>query len=257
MFDFAPWQRWAVWGIVSLAIFFAIPNFFPEKTVASWPSFLPKQQLNLGLDLRGGSHILLEADVRDVAAQWLRTLEESVRLELRSRDGGDRIEVGDMSTQGGRLSFIVRNPAQLDAAVERLRTLTRPTGMSGQRDVDVSVVDGTRIVLSPTAAGTRMALNQAMDQAVEIIRRRIDELGTREPTIIRQGSDRIVVQVPGLQDPTALKALLGKTAKLEFKLVDLAADAAGVAAGRPEPVFARLPSFWGQVCRRATQDHFG
>jgi len=232
MFDFSPWQRWAVWGIVLVAALFAVPNFFPEKTVATWPSFLPKQQLNLGLDLRGGSHILLEADAKDVAAQRLQTLEDSVRAELRSRDGGDRIEIGDMSTQGGRLSFIVRNPAQLDAAVERLRTLTRPTGMSGQRDVDVSVVDGTRIVLAPTAAGTRLALNQAMDQAVEIIRRRIDELGTREPTIVRQGDNRIVVQVPGLQDPSELKALIGKTAKLEFKMVDVDVPAADLQAGR-------------------------
>ena len=85
--------------------------------------------------------------------------------------------------------------------------------------------------MTPTQAGLDQAIDQAMDDATEVVRKRIDELGTREPTIIRQGTDRIVVQVPGLQNPQALKALLGKTAKLEFKLVDLTADPAQVAQG--------------------------
>lgn len=238
MFDFPKWQRIGIWALLLVGALFALPNFFPEKTVARWPSFVPRAQLNLGLDLRGGSHILLEADPADVAKQRLQTLEEEVRGELRR---GDRIETGDMSLAGGRLAFAVRDPAKLDAAVERLRAITRPTGLSGQRDFDVSVVDGNRVVLTATAAGNRVAVNQAMEQAVEIIRRRIDELGTREPTIIRQGDTRIVVQVPGLQDPSALKALIGKTAKLEFKLVDIDAGAEQLAAGRAGPGSEVLP----------------
>ena len=231
MLDFPKWKIWGILVVVAIGVLLAVPNFFPEKTVAAWPSFVPKDQVNLGLDLRGGSHILLEAETSDVAKQRLDTLEDSARAELRDAAGG-RIGFGDMSRNEGRLSFLVRNVADVDRAVEAMRTLSRPVGVTGTRDVDVAVVDGNRIVLTPTAGGLTTAVDQAMAQAVEVIRRRIDELGTREPTIIRQGTNRIVVQVPGLQDPTALKALLGKTAKLEFKLVDTDADPAEVARGR-------------------------
>src|SRR6185312_245797 len=124
-----------------------------------------------------------------------------------------------------------RDVTRLDAAVERIRTLTQPVGLGGQRDWNVQVVDSSRIVLTPTSSGLATATNSAMDVATEIVRKRIDELGTREPSIVRQGANRIDVQVPGLKDPEALKALLGKTAKLEFKLVDFTADPAQVAQG--------------------------
>lgn len=231
MLDFPPWKTWGIVLTVLVGVLFAVPNFFPESTVARWPSFVPRAQVNLGLDLRGGSHILLEADTSDIAKQRLGVIEESVRSELRQGDGG-RIAIGDVSTSGGRLTFMLRDAGQLDQAVERMRQLTRPVGVTGQRDWDVSVIDGSRIVLTPTQSGMSAAVDSAMEQAVEVIRRRIDEMGTREPTIIRQGENRIVVQVPGLQDPAALKALLGKTAKLEFKMVDVNASPEDVAQGR-------------------------
>lgn len=231
MLDFPPWKTWGIVLTVLIGVLFAVPNFFPESTVARWPSFVPRAQVNLGLDLRGGSHILLEADTADIAKQRLGVIEESVRSELRQGDGG-RIAIGDVSTSGGRLTFMLRDAGQLDQAVERMRRLTRPVGVTGQRDWDVSVVDGSRIVLTPTQSGMNAAVDSAMEQAVEVIRRRIDEMGTREPTIIRQGENRIVVQVPGLQDPAALKALLGKTAKLEFKMVDVGVSPEDVAQGR-------------------------
>lgn len=231
MLDFPPWKTWTIILTVLVGLIFSIPNFFPEATVAKWPSFVPHGQINLGLDLRGGSHILLEADTGDIAKQRLEVIEESVRSELRQGDGG-RIAIGDVSTAGGKLSFMLRDPSQLDRTVERMRTLTRPVGITGQRDWDVSVVDGSRIVLSPTGSGMKAAVDSAMQQAVEVIRRRIDEMGTREPNIVRQGENRIVVQVPGLQDPAALKSLLGKTAKLEFKMVDVRAAPDDVKQGR-------------------------
>ena len=240
MLGFPPLQRWAILAVIALGVIFSLPNFFSEATLKQFPAFLPRAQVNLGLDLRGGSYILLEASPADVAAQRLQTLDEEVRAELRRTDNGARIETGDLSLQGGKLSFLLRNPADVDRAVERLRTLTRPSG-GGTRDVEVSVVDGSRLVIAPTTSGLRVAVNQAMDQAVEVVRRRIDELGTKEPTIIRQGDTRIVVQVPGLQDPGALKALIGKTAKLEFKLVDLDANPADLAAGRAPPGSQVLP----------------
>jgi preprotein translocase subunit SecD len=230
MLDFPRWKVWSIWLVILLGIAFAVPSMFPKSEVANWPKWAPRTQINLGLDLAGGSQLLLEADSRDAAKQRLQAKEDEVTTELRR--GDPRIAIGDVSTQGGRLSFMVREPAQLDAAVERMRTLSRPQGLTGQRDWDVSVVDSTRIVLTPTEEGTAKALKDSMTVARDVVRRRIDPSGTKEITVINQGQKRILVQVPGVEDPDALKALIGQTARLEFKLVDLTADPAQVAEGR-------------------------
>ena len=229
MLDFPRWKIVSIVLFMAIGVLLSLPSFVPEATATRWGiGGLPR--INLGLDLSGGSHLMLEADTTDLAKQNIAKMEEQVRTEMRRAD--PPIAIGDISTTGGRLSFFVRDGNQIDAAVERIRTLTQPSGMTGQRDWNVQVVDSTRIVLTPTDAGLRQATDSAMQVATEVVRKRIDEMGTKEPTIIRQGSDRIIVQVPGLQDPAALKALIGKTAKLEFKLVDLTADPAGVAQGR-------------------------
>ncbi|MBA3898564.1 MAG: protein translocase subunit SecD, partial [Sphingomonadaceae bacterium] len=229
MLDFPRWKIWGILLILATGVLLAIPSLMPEATANQLGlSRLPR--INLGLDLSGGSHLLLEAETSDVAKQRLDSMEDSVRTEMRRAT--PKIDIGDISTANGALAFFVRDTMQLDAAVEKARALTAPVGVTGQRDWDVAVVDSTRVVMTPTKAGLSAAVESAMQVATEVVRRRIDELGTKEPTIIRQGGDRIVVQVPGLQDPAALKALLGKTAKLEFKLVDLTADPAEVAKGR-------------------------
>ena len=231
MLDFPRWKIWAI-GLTLLAgVLLAVPNFFSEAQVRAWPSWAPHSQLNLGLDLRGGSYLLLEADTADVARTRLESLDDSVRSDLR----GANIATSDIAVAGGRLSFLLANPGDLDRAMERMRDLTRPVGTTGQRDYDVTAVDGNRIQLTPTDSGIASAIETGMATEVEVIRRRIDALGTREPDIRRQGDSRILVQVPGLQDPTALKALIGKTAKLEFKLVDTDADPAAVAQGHAPP----------------------
>ncbi len=191
---------------------------------------MPSARISLGLDLSGGSQLLLEADSVDAAKQRIAAMEDTVATELRR--GTPKIEIGDISTSGGRLSFLVRDPTQLDTAVERLRTLTQPVGLTGTRDWDVSVIDSTRIVLTPTQSGNTKALRDAMTVARDVVRRRIDPQGTKEVTVINQGERRILVQVPGVEDPEALKALIGQTARLEFKLVDLTADPQQVAQGR-------------------------
>ncbi|MGD9810250.1 MAG: protein translocase subunit SecD [Sphingobium sp.] len=229
MLNFPRWKIWLVGLALLVGAVFAVPTFLPSQTFNRLPSVL-QAKVNLGLDLSGGSHILLEADPAEVAKQRLQNMEEQVRTELRR--GNPRIAIGDISRSGGKLSFMVRDQSQIDAAVERIRPLTQGAGLTGQRDFNVEVVDSNTIVMTPTQAGIDNALDQAMDVAKEVIDRRINELGTREPTIIRQGTNRIVVQVPGLQDPTELKDLLGQTAKLEFKLVDYTADPAEVAQGR-------------------------
>lgn len=239
MLDFPRWKVWTVMLTVLASLLLAVPSFVPESWIARVGDPESAPRINLGLDLSGGSHILLEADTADVSRQRLVLMEETVRAEMRR--GEPRIAIGDISTSGGRVAFMVRDVAQLDAAMERIRPLTQPVGIGGQRDWNIAVVDSTRIVLTPTSAGLASAIDSAMEVATEVVRKRIDELGTKEPTIIREGSERIVVQVPGLQNPEELKALLGRTAKLEFKLVDLAADPAQVAAGRAPPGSEVLP----------------
>ncbi|KQX26274.1 MULTISPECIES: protein translocase subunit SecD [unclassified Sphingomonas] len=229
MLDFPRWKIWSICLLLAVGVLLSLPSFIPES-VAERAGLSGLPRINLGLDLSGGSHLMLEADTADLAKQNIAKMEEQVRTEMRRAD--PPIAIGDISTTGGRLSFFVRDASQIDAAVERIRTLTQPSGMTGQRDWDVQVVDSTRMVLTPTQQGLNQATDAAMQVATEVVRKRIDEMGTREPTIIRQGAERIVVQVPGLQDPAALKALLGRTAKLEFKLVDLTADPAAVAQGR-------------------------
>jgi preprotein translocase subunit SecD len=222
MLDFPRWKVWGVTLLCLVGILFAIPSFFPASQVANWPGFIPSARINLGLDLAGGSHLLLEGDTSQVAKQQLEAMEEIMRTELRR--ASPRIEIGEISTAGGRLSFMVRNPAQVDAAVEIARNQTQPVGLGGQRDWSVNVVDTSRIVMEPSASGIDAALNRAMDTAREVVYNRVDPDGTREVTVVRQGARRILVQVPGLQDPEGLKQLLGKTARLDFKLVDLAGD---------------------------------
>ncbi len=217
MLDFPLWKRVWLWGVTLVFALAAVPSLV-SLAGGSWPSVLPQPMVNLGLDLAGGSHILLEANPDQVARQRLETKEEEVRNAL--RDAEPRIRVSDMSAARNQLSFVVEDPKQVDAARGVLEPLTTGVGYSGQRDWTIQVVDGNRFVLEQTRAGLSAAVDSAMDAATEVVRKRIDALGTREPTIIRQGNDRIVVDVPGLKDPQALKDLLGKTAELEFKLVD-------------------------------------
>ncbi|GAA3793930.1 hypothetical protein GCM10022600_14020 [Qipengyuania pelagi] len=230
MLDFPTWKKTWLWLITAVAILAALPSLV-SMTSAKWPEALPDPTVNLGLDLAGGSHILLEAEPSQVAAQRLENLEEAVRTALRQAE--PRIRIGDVSTADGRLTFMVEDMGEVDRARELILPLVNGNGMV--REWDLSMVDETRFVLTPTEQGLEQAVTDAMDSATEVVRKRIDSLGTREPTIIRQGDTRIVVQVPGLQDPDALKELLGQTARLEFKLVDQTALPSDVAAGVAPP----------------------
>lgn len=230
MLDFPRWKTFSLTLILVFGVMVSLPSLLPKNVMEYWPSFLPEETVNLGLDLAGGSHILLEADPNDIVQQQTENMEESVRNVLATSKPA--IRIGEISRSNGVLSFMLRDAKQVDAAREAILPLTNGAGLTGQRDWDIEVRDTSRFVLTPTGAGLDQAVEDAMNSAIEVVRRRIDELGTREPTIIRQGSERIVVQVPGLQDPEELKLLLGKTAKLEFKLVDNAADPNETTAGR-------------------------
>ncbi len=227
MLDFPKWKVWSVSLIILLGVLLAIPSLIPPGNPAL--RYLPGARINMGLDLAGGSQLLLEADQKDSLKQRLAAMEDQATTELRRTD--PKIEVGNVSTSGGRVAFTVREPTQVDSAVERMRALTQPVGMTGKRDWDVAVVDGTTVTLTPTEEGNRTSLADAMTVARDVVRRRIDPSGTKEITVINQGADRILVQVPGVEDPEALKSLIGQTARLEFKLVDLQADQAQLARG--------------------------
>jgi preprotein translocase subunit SecD len=239
MLDFPRWKVTLLWLIVALGVFLSIPSLIASTSLADkWPNWLPHYRINLGLDLAGGSHLLLEADSGDAQKLRLQSMEDAVATELRH---DPRIDVGDISTAGGRLSFLVRDPTKVDAAVERLRKLTQPVGLTGNRDWDVQVVDSTRVVLTPTQSGTIKAMKDAMSVARDVVRRRIDPGGTKEITVVTEGNNRILVEVPGVENPEQLKKLIGQTARLEFKLVDLSANPADVQAGRAPPGSQVLP----------------
>jgi preprotein translocase subunit SecD len=239
MLEFPRWKVWLISLVIAAGVLLSIPSLLAGTPYAHfWPKWLPQYRISLGLDLAGGSHLLLEADAGDMLKQRLQSMDDSVATELR-RD--PQIDVGDISTAGGRLSFMVRDPRQVDAAVERMRALTRPVALTGNRDWDVSVVDSTRIVLTPTASGTAQAFKDAMGVARDVVRRRIDPSGTKEITVITEGNNRILVQVPGQDDPEALKKLIGQTARLEFKLVDLSANPQDAQQGRAPPGSQVLP----------------
>ena len=231
MLDFPRWKQIWFWFLTLAACAAALPSIFSVSGLP-WPSALPSPKINLGLDLAGGSHLLLEANADQVVTQRLESMEESVRSKVRLNG---KLRIGEISNRDGALSFMVEDPSQVDTMRELVLPLTSGAGLTGKRDWDIKVVDTSRFVLTPTKEGIDQAITQAMDTATEVVRKRIDALGTREPTIIREGAQRIVVQVPGLKDPTALKNLLGQTAKLEFKLVDIAALPSDVARGIAPP----------------------
>jgi preprotein translocase subunit SecD len=163
MLDFPRWKVVSIWLTIAVLCALAIPSLLPQRITDQWGSF-PHPRINLGLDLAGGSYLLLEADVNDVASNRLEAMREQVQTEMRRQK--PRIEIGDISTRGGRLSFLLRDPSQVDAARERLLSITGGgVGMTGQREWDIQVVDSSRLVLTPTKAGLDQAIDTAMGDA--------------------------------------------------------------------------------------------
>lgn len=221
MLHFAPWKVVAIIVATLAGCWLAAPNVMPQSWLAVMPSWLPHKAMTLGLDLQGGSHLLLEVDQAAVVKAKVDGLRDDVRRSLRDA----KIGYTNLGIQNGGVSVTIRNTADLPQALTTLNPLALPAGGSvfgagSLRTVEIVSKDDGTITLTPTEAGIRDRMSRAVDQSIEIVRRRVDELGTTEPNIQRQGSDRVLVQVPGLQNPTRLKELLGTTAKLEFRLVD-------------------------------------
>ena len=202
----------------------------------------------LGLDLQGGSHILLEVDQNDIRKQRLDTLRDDVRRTLRDA----RINWANPPVvRGNSVEVRLREGNDFTAGYAKLRELSQPLGGvlqgNGQRTLEVADAGGGLIRLTPTDAAVIERARQTVDQSIPIIEKRINELGLVEPTIQREGTDRILVQVPGLGDPRRLLEILGRTAKLEFRMVDNSMCAAGRAA---RPGAGRIP----RCCTRREGD---
>ena len=216
MLHFVRWKQIAIVLSVVLGITFLLPSFFAKETVASWPSFVPRAQINLGLDLRGGAHLLLSMETAEVRKDWLDTLRDDARKRLRDA----KIAVTGIGIANNALQVRLAKAEDGDAAFKELRGLVQQTGdlirgFAGT-DLDVRKAEGGVIVITPTEAGLQHRITDAISAAIETVRRRVDFTGTTEAQIVRQGSDRILVQVPGLQDTAPLKELIGKTARLTF-----------------------------------------
>lgn len=238
-----PWKVWTVVVVLLASLVIAIPNLFNRETVAAWPDFLPKGQINLGLDLQGGSHLLLEVGVDTVIDERLEELVGEVRLALRR----ERIGYRGLGVQYGMVRFTLTEPGDSDRAMELLGELnpllpSTAFGIGTAREFAVEDNGEGRLAIGFSEEGRGERVRAAVNQSLEVVRRRIDELGTREPTIQRQGDDRILVQVPGERDPTAIKNLLGRTARLTFQMVDTEASLADAEAGRLPPGTVLLPS---------------
>ena len=239
MLHFPQWKVILVIGIVTAGIVFALPNVFPRATMAEMPSWLPHHQVNLGLDLQGGAHLLYQLDEDEMIDDWLGNIRDDVRETLRR----NRIPYTDLAQNLATrtVSVKIREGGDLDKAYAELRKLSVPVGgtlggFSGARNLDVDHSGDNGIVLKVTDPGLNYRMSSAIEASIETIRRRVDAFGTTEPSIQRQGRNRVLVQVPGISDVERLKKLIGETGKLEFKLVDPAANATQVAESKQVPI---------------------
>jgi preprotein translocase subunit SecD len=218
MLFFTRWKAAAIVLTALLVCLCAVPSFFAEGTVRTWPTWA-QRHIVLGLDLQGGSSLLLEVDTKEVRKERLQAIADDVLRTLRQA----RIPFTGRAVHGNGVDVRITRDSDVQPALEKLRELSQPLsgilGSSGQRSVDITENAGV-ITLTPSDAAITERIRQAVDQSIQIVERRVNELGLVEPTIQREGIARILVQVPGLQDPSRLKEMLGKTAKLDFRMVD-------------------------------------
>lgn len=215
MYKFSKAKIYLILFVCFLGVFYSVPNFVKDK------SALPDwwQPVNLGLDLQGGSHLLLEVETDVVLKERMLSNADSVRQALREK----RIRYLSLKANAENVTFKVPNIADESKAISVIKKI--------DRDLVVEKVDD-KIELTYSEEAFKQLILKTVDQSIEIVRRRIDELGTKEPTIQRQGKNRILVQLPGVENPEAVKTLLGKTAKLSFHLVDDRSSVSDARRGR-------------------------
>jgi preprotein translocase subunit SecD len=229
MLYFANWKVLLICGVCLLGVLLSALNLLTPAQLAYLPSYARKQ-VALGLDLRGGSYLLLQVDIAAAQRERLNTTIDSVRNTLRDA----HIGYTGLNVEGDAITFTIRETDRIEEAKRDLAKI--------DPDLTVEIApDGTG-TMKFSAVATETRRRQAVEQSIEIIRRRIDETGTKEPTIQREGQDRILVQLPGVDNPERVKALLGRTAKLTFQLVDQSVTVEDARRGRLPPGDEILPS---------------
>jgi SecD/SecF fusion protein len=234
MLYFSRWKTISIWLVVLLGVIFALPNMLPQSTLDNMPNWLPKRPMTLGLDLQGGSHILLSVDRQDLITERLNATRDDIRTLLRDA----KIGYTGLSGTGRTVQVRIREANEVDAARKALAQLSQPvtSGVFGTSTISELTLDEPEPGLlryTLTEEGIDYRVSSAVTQSIEVLGRRVNELGTTEPIIQRQGADRILVQVPGLQDPQRLKEILGQTAKLTFQMVDQSVPIQEAIQGRP------------------------
>jgi preprotein translocase subunit SecD len=234
MLHIARWKAVAIVMTTLLICMFGVPNLLSPATVKDWPKWAQRHVV-LGLDLQGGSHLLLEVDTAQVRNEKVLQLVDEVRKVLREA----KVGLTQAPVRRGDSVEVRIRESDLQQGLTKLRELSQPLGgllsATGQRTVDINNVGGGLVRLTLSEPAILERVRQAVDQSIQVVTRRVDELGTVEPVIQRQGVDRILIQVPGLGDPTELIKLLGKTAKLEFRMVDQTMTVEQAQATRPPP----------------------
>jgi len=212
-------SRWVIVtyaAIILFGIIAAFPNLLTHQQLAALPDWVPKRQVTLGLDLSGGSHLVLEVDAKALKASRVGSLLNDVRGRLRS----ENIQAQSVQRTGDGVNVMIADAAERGRALTALRGLITMVGRAGFGTPDIDIrTEGETIQLRLTEAGLNDRVSAAAEQSLEIVRQRVDQAGLAEPTIQRVGGDRILVQLPGLQDPTKLRELLGSTAQMSFHML--------------------------------------
>lgn len=222
MFGYSKVKSWIVIVTLAVGIVFALPNFLPKSVYDAVPKSMQSwfKPVTLGLDLQGGSYLLMEVDTNDLIKEKLNSLADLTRSALRE----ERVRFSALKVTDGTMTLKVLNASDLNKVRETIRK---------QDSVPLQIdTDGTNVTVSYTDEALNIMKRQAVAQSLEIVRRRIDELGTKEPQIQQQGADRIVIQLPGVQDPSEIKEIMGKTAKMTFHMVDESTNASMAAMGK-------------------------
>ena len=263
MMHIPTWRRIAIWLVCLGGLLFALPNLFYDRVETAndaravietgqsdaeleaaaglWPEWMPSGLVNLGLDLRGGAHLLAEVQVEEVYAARM----EAFWPEVRDALAAQRDTVGFVTREEGdpsELRVRISNADQAAAALEIVRGLATPVASitgAGANDIDVRA-EGAEIVVTLSEAERVATDDRTIRQALEIVRRRIDEVGTREPTIQRQGEDRILIEVPGVGSAEEVKEIIGTTAQLTFQPVVSRTSDANESAGPNNEILPSL-----------------
>jgi protein-export membrane protein SecD len=239
MLQYKLWQKALIIGAVVLAALLAAPNFFSKEEVAAWPGFAPKSRIALGLDLQGGSYLLLGVDTEKVIDDRLTSLRQEIQRTMRPSGGKMRVALEalpSLDPARDMVSLRVRDAAQIAEAEKRIREITRSGTLvgAGVRPYEVTAT-GPRIDIVMTPDAKRAYGQEALADSIEVVRRRIDPAGNKEVLIQPQGVDRIVVQAPGDNDPEALKQIINRTGQLSFHRVDVTVSPEDQVAGLLPP----------------------